>query len=160
MCASSFVVALLLAAPSCDAYRLLRRPPVAMRRAGLPVCELVLTSPSQREAEKMGIRDWPETVVSKGTAQQGVFDDDAAAGAKRYVLEGTGTVETESGESFDVAPNSLIEVMEAGSLLWSVGEDCNEMILLTPEYRGPPIALVAGGFAIALVALVLAAGLG
>ena len=154
-------VALLLAAPACDAMqmRLLRRP-LPVRRAGPPVCELELSLPSQLEAEKMGIRDWPETVVSKNTAQQGVLDDECDAGAMRYVLEGTGTVETEAGDRIEVAPNSLIEVKDAGSLVWSVGDDCNEMILLTPEYRGPPIALVAAVFVAMCAALVATAGLG
>ena len=107
-----------------------------------------LTEPTQRDAEDMGIRDWPPTTVRVS------FDEQCAEGALRYVLEGSGMV-TCAGESFSVSLNSLVRVQaDDTSLFWSVDDECQEMVLLTPEYRGPPLLPVVGAFVLLCAALV------
>ena len=102
----------------------------------------------------MGIRDWPSQVYSESWVDE--CDDNAL----RYVLEGSGTVSrlrdgTLDGglESIAVAPNTLVTVTEACSLSWVLDAGA-EMVVLTPEYKGPPLGLVAGGLFGALAVLV------
>ena len=123
-----------------------------MRAAGLPTlcdsgCTLVLTQPSQGESEAMGLRDWPPTV------QREAFDDACQDGAQRYVLEGSGSVAC-AGKSFAVSPNTLVRVVGDGELRWSLNEGVDEIVLLTPEYRGPPLLPIAAGFLVASIALI------
>ena len=79
-------------------------------------------------------------------------------GAMRYVLEGAGTVVC--GEArIAVEPNTLVRVRgDEVALYWQPDDSrCSEMILLTPEYRGPPLLPIVAGFGLACVALVVAA---
>ena len=111
-------------------------------RAGLE-----LSTPTQAKLEEMGCRDWPQT------SKRGPFEDECAAGALRYVLEGRGRVRARTGsepattdEEQEVVVGSLLEVSEACTLSWLPEAGCEEMVILTPEYKGPPIAFVAAAF--------------
>ena len=115
---------------------------------------ITLTQPTQAECEQMGVRDWPDTVVK-------VYkEEEVAKGAIRYVLEGTGTVNLPDGESVPVGVGSLVKVTaEDGVALRWVPDD-GEMLLLTPEYQGPPLLVTAGGFVLACAALIAATATG
>jgi len=121
---------------------------------------LALTQPTQAEAEAMGVRDWPPTIITQGG--RGAFDADVEDGSLRYVLEGSGTVQRDTaGEPLAVSPNTLVRVVgEGGALRWQLDEGVDELVLLTPEYKGPPLLPVAGAFLAACAALVVAAGAG
>ena len=118
-----------------------------MAANGAPRIEL--TQPKQAESEEMGIRDWPSLSVSEPLEQQ------CNDGALRYVLEGSGTVDC-AGESFAVTPNTLITVRseEGATLRWTLDDGCAELIILTPEYQGPPLLPIIGAFLAACVVLV------
>ena len=111
-----------------------------------------LSQPSQAEAEEMGIREWPQ---SSATSE---LIDECADGALRYVLEGTGTVcvENGGGDPVAVAPNSLVRVGDGGATLRWVPDD--ELLLLTPEYKGPNLLPVAAGIFVLFAALLAVAG--
>ena len=116
--------------------------------------EFLIQSPTQAEAESLGIRDWPST------ARKAPFEEECAEGALRYVLEGRGAVTSGVNTSVAIAPNSLLSVTtDSSSLSWTLDEDCDELVVLTPEYQGPPIALVAGVFAILCIGLILGSSL-
>ena len=115
---------------------------------------LQTSSPSQAESEEMGLRDWPSTVVDAGG-----LDERCDVGAMRYVLEGEGTVtDSATGTTVKVKPNSLVRVLaeDGAELQWVPAPPCQELVLLTPEYRGPSLLPVVGGFAVACVALIAA----
>ena len=128
------------------------RPPLAcssgrrLRSSGIRA-GLELSTPTQARLEEMGCRDWPQT------SKRGPFEDECAAGALRYVLEGRGRVRARTGsepattdEEQEVEVGSLLEVSEACTLSWLPEAGCEEMVILTPEYKGPPIAFVAAAF--------------
>ena len=46
----------------------------------------------------------------------------------------------------EVEVGSLLEVSEACTLTWLPEAGCEEIVILTPEYKGPPIAFVAAAF--------------
>ncbi|EOD08576.1 putative endonuclease III [Emiliania huxleyi CCMP1516] len=83
---------------------------------------LALTQPTQAEAEAMGVRDWPPTIITQGG--RGAFDADVEDGSLRYVLEGSGTVQRDTtGEPLAVSPNTLVRVVgEGGALRWQLDE--------------------------------------
>jgi hypothetical protein len=129
------------------------------RRSGLLLAALSSSMPTQAQLEEMGVRDWPQT------SQQGPFEDECAAGARRYVLEGSGSVRARTGlepaaddEVLPISVGAMLEVSDACTLSWLPDEGCKEIVILTPEYKGPPLALVAGGFAAFCVLLVVVAG--
>ena len=68
--------------------------------------------------------------------------DECADGALRYVLEGTGSVCADGDEPVAVAVNTLVRVDGATTLRW-VPDD--ELVLLTPEYKGPNLLPFAAG---------------
>ena len=111
---------------------------------------LTLSQPSQSEAESLGIRDWPQTATSSELV------DECADGALRYVLEGTGSVCADGDEPVAVAVNTLVRVDGGGTLRWV--PDADELVLLTPEYKGPNLLPFAAGFVVLMVALVAVAG--
>ena len=106
---------------------------------------LELSQPSQAESEAMGLRDWPSTVV------QGSLTDPCKDGGMRYVLEGSGTA-SRGDESLAVSVGSLVTVRGGGDVIWEA--DGSEMVLLTPEYNGPPLLPIAGGLFLAFAALI------
>ena len=102
----------------------------------------------------MGIRDWPSTVLTDR------LDETCSDGALRYVLEGAGEVSC-AGQTLQVQPNDLVRVNGDGQALsWSCAEGCAEMVILTPEYNGPPLLPVVAGFLVACVALITATASG
>ena len=111
---------------------------------------LTLSQPSQSEAESLGVRDWPQTATSSELV------DECADGALRYVLEGTGSVCADGDEPVAVAVNTLVRVDSATTLRWV--PDGDELVLLTPEYKGPNLLPFAAGFVVLMVALVAVAG--
>lgn len=111
---------------------------------------LTLSQPSQSEAESIGIRDWPQTATSSELV------DECADGALRYVLEGTGSVCADGDEPVAVAVNTLVRVDGATTLRWV--PDGDELVLLTPEYKGPNLLPFAAGFVVLMVGLVAVAG--
>ena len=130
--------------------------PTSARPNVWPRCRVALSlsfsSPSQAEAEAMGIRDWPQTFTSD------VYIDECDAGARRYVLEGTGSVcIVDGGEPVPIAPNSLVTVDSAATLRWSPD---GELILLTPEYKGPNLLPIAAGLVVLTAGLFAIAGSG
>jgi hypothetical protein len=138
------------AAAASGAYRFALR--AQHLRAAASASPLELTQPTQAECESMGVRDWPDTVVREK------LEEACSAGALRYVLEGTGTLSC-GDESISVAPNSLVKVCadEGATLCWMPD---SELVLLTPEYRGPPLLPIVGGFFFACVLLVAATAAG
>jgi len=126
----------------------LSRVPTA-RLSGPEAAALSLTQPSQAEAETMGLRDWPQTAQSERSAE-----DRCADGALRYVLEGSGTVQALPGETLPVSPNTLVRVSGDVTLRWTVDEGVDELVLLSPEYRGPPLAPIAAAVLFLFVALI------
>ena len=103
----------------------------------------------------MGLRDWPQQLHREP------FTDECNGGTRRYVLEGSGTVSSGEGDSAAVGPNALITVDESCTLTWAFGDGVEEIVLLTPEYQGPPLFAVAAAFALMTAGLaVLAAPAG
>ena len=152
---------LLTVAWTIPARTTLARPPLAQssgrlhishgvasgRGSGIRMANLELSTPTQAKLEEMGCRDWPQT------SKRGPFEDECAAGALRYVLEGRGRVRARTGseptatdEEQEVEVGSLLEVSEACTLTWLPEAGCEEIVILTPEYKGPPIAGVAAAF--------------
>ena len=127
-------------------------------RAGAARAALLMPStPVQAELEAMGVRDWPQT------SSRGAFEDECQAGARRYVLEGAGTVRARVGgepsaadEQVPVAVGTMLEVTEECTLAWLPEPGCKELVILTPEYKGPPLAAVGAAFALLLAVLVVA----
>ena len=135
------------------------RPFVGRRVSSAPLlCQvddapIVVTQPSQGDCEAMGLRDWPSTVV------RGSLEDSCEAGAMRYVLEGTGRLAcdgTSNRVPIGVNVGDLIRVNEQAELRWEPDDSVAEMVILSPEYRGPPLLPVVGAFA-ALCVLLIAA---
>ena len=126
----------------------------APRMAANGASRIELTQPKQAESEEMGIRDWPSSSVCEP------LEEMCNDGALRYVLEGTGTVDC-AGESFTVTPNTLIRVRsgEGATLRWTLDDGCAELVILTPEYQGPPLLPIIGAFlAVCAVLVVSTAG--
>ena len=72
------------------------------------------------------------------------------------MLEGTGSVCADGDEPVAVAVNTLVRVDGATTLRWV--PDADELVLLTPEYKGPNLLPVVGGFLVLMIALVAVAG--
>ena len=125
-------------------------PAARAARARHVVLGFTLSSPSQAECEVLGIRDWPSQ------ARSTAYEESCAEGAMRYVLEGSGAVTC--GEDVmtrtPVGPNSLVRVTSDDTLQWSLDDGTDKLVVLTPEYQGPPLAIVAGIFAVLCVGLI------
>lgn len=116
----------------------------------LNMANVEVKTPSQEEAENLGIREWPQQAKSKGSFVESCQEGKTLV---RYVLEGQGNVEIiEGGEdpsqSISMKPGSLLEVAGEATLSWEVTS--SEMILLTPGFEQFGIF---AGVALALVAL-------
>ena len=123
------------------------------------MANLELSTPTQAKLEEMDCRDWPQT------SKRGPFEDECAAGALRYVLEGRGRVRARTGseptatdEEQEVEVGSLLEVSEACTLTWLPEAGCEEIVILTPEYKGPNLLPFAAGFLVLMVGLIAVAG--
>lgn len=86
--------------------------------------------PSQEEAVELGIREWPQQTKSSP------WTDEAQEGQTlvRYILQGSGTLIVNGGDSKKFATGMLMEVEGPVSLEWKKddGEDC---IILTPGFE-------------------------
>ena len=106
-------------------------------------------TPSQEEAETMGIREWPQQAKSKGSFVESSKEGQTLV---RYVLDGQGSVEIQDSDdqsqTIPVKPGSLLEVTGEATLSWDV--TTKEMILLTPGFEQMGIF---AGVALALVVL-------
>ena len=92
--------------------------------------------PSPGEGAEMGIREWPGFLKKDRD-----FDEEAEAGALRYVLEGNGTCTPQGESSIDMEPGTLLECIDPVKLSWQVSEP---MVILTPKFEQPGI--LAAGF--------------
>ena len=129
--------------PQCSSHNVLHHSTLLLRLANKnnidePVVSV--SSPSQAEAEAMGIRDWPQQ------AKQGEWEEDVvpADGLVRYVLEGTGTlIMEEEMEDFVVAlkPGTLIKVNGTQQLVRLRWKADSTMILLTPGFEESGVLL-------------------
>ena len=83
----------------------------------------------------------------------------ARLGNREYVRYGSLTFNPNT-KSFAVAPNSLVKVLDedGAELRWLPDE--GEMVLLTPEYQGPPLLATAGGFLVLCATLIAATAVG
>ncbi|CAB9511102.1 expressed unknown protein [Seminavis robusta] len=117
----------------------------------LRMATVSVRTPSQEDAEQMGIREWPQQAKSKGTFEESCTEGNSLT---RYVLDGTCSVEVTSEEDdddkeqFSLSPGSLLEVTGPANLRWQVTSP--EMILLTPGFE--QLGLFAG-VAVGLVVL-------
>jgi hypothetical protein len=119
----------------------------AVRTKGRPFCgpafrttalaaSVDISTPSPEEAANLGVRDWPQQL------KKGAWTEQVGGGQTvvRYVLDGSGTVETTTSDETgtdkkqraSVGPGSLMEVTGEASLSW---EASGEMIILTPGYE-------------------------
>jgi hypothetical protein len=120
-----------------------------------------ISTPSPEEAANLGVRDWPQQL------KKGAWTEQVGGGQTvvRYVLDGTGIVETTTSDETgtdkkqrtSVGPGSLMEVAGEASLSWEASS--GEMIILTPGYEEGGKLL---GVAVAMVVLcgALVAGVG
>ena len=130
--------------------RLIYRRSLGSTRFGLNMARIEVKTPSQEEAESMGIREWPQQAKSKGSFVESCEEGKTLV---RYVLDGQSTVEItqseeEPSQTISMRPGSLLEVTGEATLSWEVTS--NEMILLTPSFEQVGIF---SGVALALVVL-------
>ena len=130
--------------PRAHATTVLPKP--SHRRTLGVVAVLTPSSPSQEELEVQGVRDWPQT------SNRGPFEDVCEAGALRYVLQGSGTVRARMGDApapedpeVSVDIGTMLEVSEPCTLVWMPDNKLG-FVLLTPEYKGPPLLAVGAAF--------------
>lgn len=122
--------------------------------------------PSNPDAERIGIREWPKQTKMGSWAER--FDV-GQVGA-RYILEGAGMVivtlyENDSftpkvgiPEEYRVVPGNLVEVMGPCKLEWQTDEN-KEMVILTPGYeQGSLLAAVGAIFIVLCGALIAGVG--
>ena len=72
----------------------------------------------------------------------------------------TGPDPAAADELMPVAVGTMISVTDGCTLSWLPADGCKEIVILTPEYKGPPLALVAAGFAALCVLLGVSTFLG
>lgn len=109
-------------------------------------------TPTQEEAEALGIREWPQQARPQGAFQEISTSSDTTT--SRYVLDGLGqlTVVSTTKTSPDsnkrivvpLRPGTLVEVTGDAEMTWDVTSE--EMIILTPEYEqiGVFLGVLAG----------------
>lgn len=102
------------------------------------------TTPSQSEADSLGIREWPQQAKSKGTFEELVQEGQTLV---RYILDGEARVivvkkknNAQKQEIFAMRPGCLLEVRGEAKLSWQV--ESEEVILLTPGFE--QLGLFAG----------------
>jgi hypothetical protein len=122
--------------------------------------------PSNPDAERIGIREWPKQI------KMGSWDErfDTGQVGARYILEGAGMVvvtlyendgytpKVTTSEEYRVIPGNLVEVMGPCKLEWRTDEDA-EMVILTPGYeQGSLLAAVGALFVVLCGALIAGVG--
>lgn len=128
------ILLLLLWAPVSVSSFLCGGQPISRRQIpkSLLMADISVSSPSPDEAADMGIRDWPQQ-LRKGSWEETSNEGQALV---RYVLDGTGVIEIESGVSpkttSKISPGSLVAVSGEATLSWRAD---GEMIILTPGFE-------------------------
>jgi hypothetical protein len=125
--------------------------PTSLHQTRLFLSNVRVTTPSQAQAEEMGLREWPQQAKSKGTWEESVKEGQTVV---RYVLDGQASVKVncgteESTEQVTMKAGSLLEVTGQATLLWQVVSD--EIILLTPNFE--QVGVFAGVVAAMVVLL-------
>lgn len=121
-------------------------PPLPLLMSTTENTDLIrFTTPSQAEAEALGIREWPQQARSKGSFEEVTQEGQTLI---RYVLDGEANVivvkknsqNKENKESFLMRPGCLLEVRGEAILSWQI--ESEEVILLTPGFE--QVGLFAG----------------
>ena len=123
---SRIAVALLLAPAAA-----LTAPPARARPRRTALKSIKVTYLEPDAAAEMGVREWPFSDRKDGA------EETVPAGAQRYVLKGTGTVECSDyaggvadDEAQTVGPGSLVECQAQTNLKWN-----GDFTVLTPSFE-------------------------
>ena len=123
---SRIAVALLLAPAAA-----LTAPPARARPRRTALKSIKVTYLEPDAAAEMGVREWPFSDRKDGA------EETVPAGAQRYVLKGTGTVECSDyaggvadDEAQKVGPGSLVECVAQTNLKWN-----GDFTVLTPSFE-------------------------
>ena len=126
MMQSLIAVALLLAPAAA-----LTAPPARARPRRTALKSIKVTYLEPDAAAEMGVREWPFSDRKDGA------EETVPAGAQRYVLKGTGTVECSDyaggvadDEAQTVGPGSLVECVAQTNLKWN-----GDFTVLTPSFE-------------------------
>ncbi len=126
MMQSRIAVALLLAPAAA-----LTAPPARARPRRTALKSIKVTYLEPDAAAEMGVREWPFSDRKDGA------EETVPAGAQRYVLKGTGTVECSDyaggvadDEAQTVGPGSLVECEAQTNLKWN-----GDFTVLTPSFE-------------------------
>ena len=126
MMQSLVAVAVLLAPAST-----LTAPPARARPRRTALKSIKVTYLEPDAAAEMGVREWPFSDRKDGA------EETVPAGAQRYVLKGTGTVECSDyaggvadDEAQSVGPGSLVECEAQTNLKWN-----GDFTVLTPSFE-------------------------
>ena len=104
------------------------------------MAEITVRTPSQEEAEGLGIREWPQQAKPRGSFQESCQEGQSLV---RYVLDGQAKVQVsdaEESKEVSMPPGSLLEVTGEATLSWDVTSP--EVIILTPGFE--QVGLFAG----------------
>jgi hypothetical protein len=133
-----------------------RRQAVYGSRGFVLTAQISTSSPSQVEAEDLGIREWPQQV------KRGRWSEEAKNGQtlSRYILEGEGIVfiadDKARKETKKLRVGTLLEVKGPALLEWEATSP--ELIVLTPGFEEGGKFLAVAGSLIALTAALVATG--
>lgn len=98
-----------------------------------------ISNPSQDESEILGIREWPQQSKTKDWSEKATDNQPLI----RYILKGSGSlIIVDDDEDSDTivkktkfSTGNLIEVDGPCSLKWTIDDDCDNIILLTPGFE-------------------------
>ena len=123
----SLIAVALLTAPAAA----LTAPPARARPRRTALKSIKVTYLEPDAAAEMGVREWPFSDRKDGA------EETVPAGAQRYVLKGTGTVECSDyaggvgdDEPQSVGPGSLVECEAQTNLKWN-----GDFTVLTPSFE-------------------------
>lgn len=126
----SLIAVALLTAPAST----LTAPPARARPRRTALKSIKVTYLEPDAAAEMGVREWPFSDRKDGA------EETVPAGAQRYVLKGTGTVECSDyaggvadDEAQTVGPGSLVECEAQTNLRWRA--DDGQFTVLTPSFE-------------------------
>jgi hypothetical protein len=142
--------------------------------------QVEISTPSQSKCETLGIREWPQQ-SKKGswtecTTTTSDDDEDSSSSLVRYVLEGTGTLKINNNSNNNnnddnnddnknnkiiIKPGTLVEIGGNNvELEWTCDDDCQEMIILTPNFEEGNIFIGVLGGIIILFGILLSGTVG
>jgi hypothetical protein len=134
--------------------------------------QVEISTPSQSKCETLGIREWPQQ-SKKGswtecttTTSDDDDGEDSSPSLVRYVLEGTGTLKINDKDETKnnrivIKPGMLVEIGGNNvELEWTCDDDCQEMIVLTPNFEEGNIFIGVIGAIIILFGLLLSGAVG